>query len=41
MTRSGRPSTNLGAWVGLLIVITVGAFNYFGEGLRTAFNVSE
>ena len=22
MTRSGRPSTNLGAWVGLLIVIT-------------------
>lgn len=31
----------LAIYPGLLIVLTVGAFNYFGEGLRTAFNVSE
>ena len=31
----------LAIYPGLLIVITVAAFNYFGEGLRTAFNVAE
>jgi peptide/nickel transport system permease protein len=31
----------LAIYPGLLIVITVTAFNYFGEGLRTAFNVAE
>ncbi len=31
----------LAIYPGLLIVITVASFNYFGEGLRTAFNVSE
>ena len=31
----------LAIYPGLLIVITVAAFNYFGEGLRIAFNVSE
>ena len=31
----------LAIYPGLLIVITVAAFNYFGEGLRIAFNVAE
>lgn len=31
----------LAIYPGLMIVITVAAFNYFGEGLRSAFNVSE
>ncbi|MCA1666245.1 MAG: ABC transporter permease [Thermomicrobia bacterium] len=31
----------LAIYPGLLIVITVASFNYFGEGLRTAFNVAE
>lgn len=31
----------LAIWPGLLILITVAAFNYFGEGLRTALNVAE
>jgi peptide/nickel transport system permease protein len=31
----------LAIYPGVLIVVTVAAFNYFGEGLRTAFNVSE
>jgi peptide/nickel transport system permease protein len=31
----------LAIYPGVLIVITVAAFNYFGEGLRTAFNVAE
>jgi peptide/nickel transport system permease protein len=31
----------LAIYPGLLIVLTVAAFNYFGEGLRIAFNVSE
>jgi peptide/nickel transport system permease protein len=31
----------LAIYPGLLILITVAAFNYFGEGLRTALNVSE
>ena len=31
----------LAIYPGVLIVITVAAFNYFGEGLRIAFNVSE
>lgn len=31
----------LAIYPGLLIVIIVAAFNYFGEGLRIAFNVSE
>ncbi len=31
----------LAIYPGLLIVVTVAAFNYFGEGLRTAFNVAE
>jgi peptide/nickel transport system permease protein len=31
----------LAIYPGLLILITVAAFNYFGEGLRTALNVAE
>jgi len=31
----------LAIYPGVLIVITVAAFNYFGEGLRIAFNVAE
>jgi len=31
----------LAIYPGVLILITVSAFNYFGEGLRSAFNVTE
>ncbi|HEX5504047.1 MAG TPA: hypothetical protein VFW96_15580 [Thermomicrobiales bacterium] len=31
----------LAIYPGMLIVIAVSAFNYFGEGLRSALNVTE
>ena len=31
----------LAIYPGVLILITVSAFNYFGEGLRSALNVTE
>lgn len=31
----------LGVYPGILILVTVAAFNYLGEGLRSAFNVAE